>query len=128
MTRLNPKRKQLTNTIAKTELLLTSIVLDSKGEHWIKTIILNTDDQQLLQLMVDSVSAVDQQPFFYLYAENKLLRKYYSMLTKARFYRIKIDVVKYALHKRPNTKTHERGEIIGETYGCEPEITIVPNN
>lgn len=113
--------------ISRVELLLSSIIEDSKGDHWIKTIILDTNDSELLQHIVDSVQTVNQQPYFYLFANNKLLRKYYSMFVKNRFYRVKIDVVKYALHRRANVKTGKRAEILGETYSSEPEITIVPN-
>lgn len=128
MTQIILSRKKQQNTIARVELLLNSIITDSKGDHWIKTIILDTKHEQLLQLVVDSVVAVNQQPFFYLFAENKLLRKYYTMLVKNRFYRVKIDIIKYALHRCANPETGERSQIIGETYPSEPEITIVPNN
>lgn len=116
------------HTIARVELLLNSVITDSVGSHWIRSIILDTDDEHLLQLIADSVLAVNKQPFLYLFADNKLLRKYYSLLVKARFYRVKIDLVKYALHKRADTNTGERSQILAETYSSEPEITIVPNN
>ena len=115
------------DTISRVELLLVSVIKDNYGVSWIKTILLNSDNENVLNLIVNSVNKVNKQPFLFLYAKNKLLKKYYSMLTKARFYRIQIDLVKFAEHKHPNIRTGEPGEILGETYENEPEITIIPN-
>lgn len=111
----------------RVELLMSSIITDSIGEHWIKSILLDTDDEEMLQLMADSVRLVDRLPVFFLYAENKLVRKYYSMLVKEKFNRVKIDLVSYALHKQVNLATGESSHILGEMRRYEPEITIVPN-
>lgn len=112
--------------ITSVTVWLLSIVKND-DEYWIQTKLLDSDNRQLSMAISNSLNMVDTYPYLYIHAENKLLRRWYSMYYDNKVYHLQFFLKNYALKFKPNVELEQPSSIIGYPNIDDLKVTCLPS-
>lgn len=109
------------------EVLIKSIVTDNSRDRWLKSDLVDSSDIKILKQIEDCYNAIGDPPLAFIYANNNLFRKWYSICDVNHLPRARLSYIFYQVSVTYSIPTGKRTILLFYLDETHLEWTILPN-